>query len=59
MNTSKRFRHCFHFFTSAILFLAMLVGCGPLAAELEAVDYTSLPEGDWEVTSSGWCLLPR
>lgn len=59
VNTSKRFRHCSHFFTSAILFLAMLVGCGPSAAELEGVDYTLLPEGDWEVTSSGWCLLPR
>jgi CubicO group peptidase (beta-lactamase class C family) len=31
--------------------LSALVACGPSAAELEAVDYTPLPGGDWEVSS--------
>jgi CubicO group peptidase (beta-lactamase class C family) len=42
--------------TSAILILAILassglVGCGPSAADLEAVDYAPLPGGDWEVST--------
>jgi CubicO group peptidase (beta-lactamase class C family) len=38
-------------FTSAILILANLVGCGPRARDLEAVDYTPLPGEDWPVST--------
>jgi len=29
----------------------MLVGCGPSAADLEAVNYTPLPGDDWKVST--------
>ena len=39
-------------FTSIAQILSMLVGCGsPSVAELEAVDYTPLPGGDWPVST--------
>ncbi len=38
-------------FTNVIILLCMLVGCGPSAADLEAVDYTPLPGDDWEVST--------
>jgi CubicO group peptidase (beta-lactamase class C family) len=47
----KRRQHSFLSFTSAILILSMLVGCGPSTAELEAVDYTPLPGDDWKVST--------
>lgn len=34
-----------------ILSLICLTGCGPSPAELETVDYTPLPGGDWEVST--------
>jgi CubicO group peptidase (beta-lactamase class C family) len=37
--------------TVAIVVLSTLVGCGPSAADLEAVDYTPLPGDDWEVST--------
>jgi hypothetical protein len=30
---------------------AGLAGCGPSAADLEAVDYTQLPGADWQVST--------
>jgi CubicO group peptidase (beta-lactamase class C family) len=51
MNGPNRFRHWIIFVSSIALSLAMLVGCGPSTAELEAVDYTPLPEGDWNVST--------
>lgn len=38
-------------FTSIISILFLLVGCGPSAADLEAVDYTPLPSDDWIVST--------
>jgi CubicO group peptidase (beta-lactamase class C family) len=32
-------------------FLLLLIGCGPSAAELEAVDYTPLSRNDWDVST--------
>jgi CubicO group peptidase (beta-lactamase class C family) len=48
---NKGGRKCFPLFTSIILVLSMLVGCGPSTQELEAVDYTPLTEDDWEVST--------
>ena len=48
---SKGRQHSFSVFTCAILILLTLVGCGPSAADLEAVDYTPLPGDDWEVST--------
>lgn len=39
------------FIIPTILILLMLVGCGPSAVELAAVDYTPLPGDDWEVST--------
>ena len=36
---------------SAILFLSMLVGCGPPTEDLEVVEYTPLPRDDWQVST--------
>jgi CubicO group peptidase (beta-lactamase class C family) len=52
----KRRQHFFFFFTSAILILLImssscLLGCGASTEDLEAVDYTPLPEGDWKVST--------
>lgn len=41
----------FLLFTSAILILSLLVGCGPSTEDLEAVDYTPLLGDDWEVST--------
>jgi CubicO group peptidase (beta-lactamase class C family) len=38
-------------FTSVILILSMLTGCGPSAADLAAVDFTPLPGDDWQVST--------
>jgi CubicO group peptidase (beta-lactamase class C family) len=39
-------------FTGIAQIVSMLVGCGgPSTAELEAVDYTPLPSGDWPVST--------
>ena len=51
LNISKRRQHAFLLFTSAILILSTLVGCGPSTAELEAVDYTPLSGDDWKVST--------
>jgi CubicO group peptidase (beta-lactamase class C family) len=37
--------------TTVMLILSMLVGCGPSIKDLEAVDYTPLPGGDWTVST--------
>jgi CubicO group peptidase (beta-lactamase class C family) len=39
------------FFTSMILIVSTMVGCGPTSAEIEAADYTPLPGGDWKVST--------
>jgi CubicO group peptidase (beta-lactamase class C family) len=36
---------------AVILLLSTLVGCGPSAEDLTAVDYTPLPGGDWDVST--------
>jgi CubicO group peptidase (beta-lactamase class C family) len=56
MHTSERRQHSFLWITSVTLILSILMplglaGCGPSAAELEAVDYTPLPRDDWEVST--------
>jgi CubicO group peptidase (beta-lactamase class C family) len=48
---SKGRHHSFLLFTSVILILSMLVGCGPRTEDLEAVDYTPLPGDDWNVST--------
>ena len=47
-------QHSFLLFTSVILILSMLIGCGPCTEDLEAVEYTPLAEGDWGPQSKGW-----
>lgn len=51
MYTPKERQHSLLLFTSVILVLSMLVGCGPPPAELEAVDYTPLPGDDWKMST--------
>ena len=60
MNKEKRpnkgREHSFFSIASVILILSILtlsglVGCGPSAADLEAVNYTPLPGDDWEVST--------
>jgi CubicO group peptidase (beta-lactamase class C family) len=48
---SKRRQSSLLLFTSVILILSMLAGCGPSTEELEAVDYTPLPGDDWQVST--------
>lgn len=38
-------------FTGVLLILSMLVGCSPTTEDLEAVNYTPLPGGDWKVST--------
>jgi D-alanyl-D-alanine carboxypeptidase len=45
MSTQKERLYLLFQFISMITILSMLVGCGSSTPELEAVDYTSLPEG--------------
>jgi CubicO group peptidase (beta-lactamase class C family) len=49
MNTRRK--KSFLLITSVILFLSVLVGCGPSTGDLEAVDYTPRLGGDWEVST--------
>jgi CubicO group peptidase (beta-lactamase class C family) len=51
MILSRRHQSHFIIFTSAVLLLSTLVGCGPSPKDLAAVDYTPLAGGDWEVSS--------
>ena len=44
-------QHAFLLFTSVIIILSMLVGCGPSTEDLEAVDYTPLLGDDWKVST--------
>jgi CubicO group peptidase (beta-lactamase class C family) len=50
-NPTKERQHSFLSFTSVILILSTLVGCGPSIEGLEAVDYTPLPRDDWKVST--------
>jgi CubicO group peptidase (beta-lactamase class C family) len=50
-NRIKRRVSSFLTFTGALLLLSMVVGCGPSATELAAVDYTPQPGEDWEVST--------
>jgi CubicO group peptidase (beta-lactamase class C family) len=51
MFTSNRRQRSFLLFTSVILVLSMLIGCGPSTEDLEAVDYKPLPGDDWKVST--------
>jgi len=48
---SKGRQRSFLLVTSLIMILSTLVGCGPSTEDLEAVDYTPLPGGDWRVST--------
>ncbi|MHA1937443.1 MAG: serine hydrolase domain-containing protein [Candidatus Thorarchaeota archaeon] len=50
-NQTKGCQSSFLLFTSAILILSMLVGCGPSNEDLEEVEYTPLIRDDWEVST--------
>ena len=50
-NPTKERQLSFLSFTSVILILSTLVGCGPSIEGLEAVDYTPLPRDDWKVST--------
>jgi CubicO group peptidase (beta-lactamase class C family) len=41
----------FLLFTGSMVFLSLIVGCGPSVAELEAVNYAPLPGDDWQVST--------
>jgi CubicO group peptidase (beta-lactamase class C family) len=49
--TPKRRQLSFILFTTVILILSMLAGCGPSTEDLEAVEYTPLPGDDWKVST--------
>ena len=51
MHHSVRRRRYSPLFASTILILSMLVGCGPSAEELEAVNYTPLATDDWQIST--------
>lgn len=51
MYISKDRQHSFLFFIGITLILSTLLGCGPSAEELQAVDYTPLPGDDWKVST--------
>jgi CubicO group peptidase (beta-lactamase class C family) len=51
MNCSKRLKDILLLFTSAVLFLPVMVGCGPSPADLAAVDYTPTPGSDWKTST--------
>jgi CubicO group peptidase (beta-lactamase class C family) len=50
-NPTKGRQRQFLLFTSMILILSTLIGCGPSTEDLEAVDYTPLPGDDWKVST--------
>jgi CubicO group peptidase (beta-lactamase class C family) len=52
-NPTKGRQHALLLLATAVLFLTAsgLVGCGPSTEELEAVDYTPLPEDGWRVST--------
>ena len=43
--------HTLYQFISILMIASVLVGCGPSAAELAAVDYTPLSRDDWPVST--------
>jgi CubicO group peptidase (beta-lactamase class C family) len=47
----KLLRTCFLAFAIATLAVSLLVGCGPSAGDLAAVDYTPLLRDDWKVST--------
>ena len=47
----KLLQACFLAFAIATLAVSLLVGCGPSAGDLAAVDYTPLVRDDWEVST--------
>ena len=49
-NPTKKRQHSLLLFSSMILILSILVGCGPSATELAAIDYTPLPGDDWQIS---------
>jgi hypothetical protein len=50
-SSTRERQQSFLLITCAILILSTLVGCGPSAADLEAVDYTPLVTDDWKVST--------
>jgi len=51
MTTHKKRLYSFFRFISMIIILSTLVGCGPSAAELEAIDYAPVLGRNWEVST--------
>ena len=51
MYTSKRHQQYFLIFTSVIVILSTLIGCGPSPEDLAVVDYSPLPGDDFEVST--------
>jgi len=51
MNTSKLRQNILIKFTIAILFLSILVACGPSTQDLKTVDYKPLVRDDWPVST--------
>jgi CubicO group peptidase (beta-lactamase class C family) len=49
--TEKRLRCSFFSLMCLFICLALLAGCGPSAAELEAVDYTPVSQNQWSVST--------
>jgi len=50
-NSASGRQHTFPLLISVILLLSMLIGCGPSAGDLSAVDTTPLPGDDWPVST--------
>jgi len=50
-NPTKKLQHSLLLFSSMILILSILVGCGPSDAELAAIDYTPLPGDAWQIST--------
>ena len=50
-NQKKKVQRVIICIISMVVVLELLVACGPSAEELEAVDYTPLPGGDWAIST--------
>ena len=51
MSTSRQRQPSFLLFTSVVVILSTIVGCGPSTAALEAVDYAPLLGDDWKLST--------
>jgi CubicO group peptidase (beta-lactamase class C family) len=48
----KRYKLSFMLLAGMVLILTAMLGCGPSAAELKAVDYTPLAGNDWQISTA-------